>query len=711
MGLLGSAKRKGGKRKVEPRLFADERRPKERPARKSGRRRSLFGGLIRFGLILSFWGVLGLAGLFGYIWFTLNQNGLLKIPDREPGIMLLAADGTVLSEQGSFYGDEARVGELPDYVPNAVIAIEDRRFRSHFGVDPIGLVRAAVTNARSGRAVQGGSTLTQQLAKNLFLSPERTIWRKLQEVVLAVWLEAHFSKDEILQLYLNRVYYGAGATGIEKAARTFYHKPAAELTLIEAATLAGVLKAPTTYNPAVHPDRAATRARLVIESMVEAGFITSLEAHEARDAPRTARPAGDVSARQYIVDWVNEQLPDLVKDYDQSIVIETTIDPAMQATAEKSLRRRLNEEGAALSVRQGAMVVLDGNGAVRAMVGGKSYQRSQFNRVTKAKRQPGSAFKPFLYMAAVERGYRPQSVETDGPIRIGNWEPGNYHQKYLGQVSLEKSLALSLNTVAARLVMAVGPDAVADAAHRLGITSALGGDASIALGTSEVTPLELTAAYVPFANGGVPVVPYAVTRISTRDGRLLYERRGTGFERAISDETLGAMNRMLRAVVTYGTGTRARLQGIDMGGKTGTSQDYRDAWFVGYSSELVAGVWVGNDDNSPTKQVTGGSIPALIWHDVMEPAHRQLTPRPLPGNDQPDLSLVSLIEDDSLATSQQPAQRSAAPRRESKGFFEELGGLFGSSGNKPAGKPPREKTEKKKSLSAYERMMRNSDSR
>ncbi len=700
MGLFSSGKRKSRKQKVEPRLFSDNNRRQTSSRRKPARRRSLLGWLFRTAFVLSFWGVVALAGLFGYIWFTLNENGQLKIPDREPGVMLLASDGTLLAEQGSFYGDDARLSDLPDYVPNAVIAIEDRRFRSHFGVDPIGLARAMYTNYRSGRLVQGGSTLTQQLAKNLFLSADRAIWRKLQEVVLAVWLEAHFSKDEILQLYLNRVYYGAGATGIEKAARTYYNKPATELSLMEAATLAGVLKAPTNYSPATHPDRAAERARLVLASMVEAGFITSADAQQAKDSPQTARPSDYVPAKQYIVDWVNEQLPDLIKTYDQSIVIETTIDQSIQTSAEKSLRKRLNEDGAKLSVSQGAVVVLDGAGAVRAMVGGKSYKRSQFNRVTKAKRQPGSAFKPFLYVAAVEQGFTPDTVEVDEPVRYGNWQPENYRQKYLGSVTLEKALALSLNTIAAKLVMAVGPDAVVAVAHRFGITSELSDDPSIALGTSEVTPLELTAAFVPFSNGGVPVVPYGVTRISTRDGRVLYERSGAGFPPAISSHDLGAMNRMLQAVVSWGTGKKAAFPGFPIGGKTGTSQDYRDAWFVGYTSDLVAGVWVGNDDNSPTKRVTGGSLPALIWRDVMEPAHQGLTPHPLPGGDQGgDPSIVSLIEQDSPGIVA-PSQETDTPRKSTKGFFESVGNLFGGSEDRP----PEQNTREKKSISAYERM-------
>ena len=679
MGIHSRRGKRGGKERVEPRLFASQNRERKASPR---RRNLLLNRLGRFSAILAFWSALGLAAFFGYIWLSLDQKGLFEIPAREPGIMVLAADGTALAEQGSFFGDEIRISELPDYVPNAVIAIEDRRFYSHFGVDPLGLLRAAFANMGAGRVVQGGSTITQQLAKNLFLTPKRTFERKLQEVVLAMWLEARFSKEEILQLYLNRVYYGAGATGIEKAAAIYYQKSAPDLTIGEAATLAGLLKAPSNYNPLHHPDAAAERSRLVINSMVATGAITEREALAALASP-AAVPASDyIPAKQYIVDWVNEQLPELVKNYSESIVIETTIDPQLQRLAEKALRKRLNEEGASLGVSQGALVIMDTSGAIRAMVGGKSYKRSQFNRVTKALRQPGSAFKPFVFLAAVEQGYESRSVEIDEPIRIGDWSPENYKQKYLGEVTLKKALALSLNTVAIKLTTHVGPQSVVAVAHRLGITSPLGKDASIALGTSEVTLLELTSAFVPFANGGQPVTPFTVRRIASRDGQVLYERRGEGFDNAINNYDLGQMNEMLRAVVTGGTARRAQFSDFEIAGKTGTSQDYRDAWFIGYTTHLVGGVWVGNDDNSPTNKVTGGSIPAAVWRDVMEPAHGGLEPEPLPGDS-------GGFPRDGIEVSgmgQEPGDG---------GFFNDLGNLF-------SGASPPKKERKKKRRTASE---------
>ncbi len=710
-----SKKPSRGQQRVEPVLFAGSKGRKAGPSahenRRARGRRSFSGHLFSFLFSLALFGVLGLAAVFGYVWLSLDRQGLLRIPEQEPGILIIASDGSTIAEQGSFNGDDVRLGELPDYVPNAFLAIEDRRFRSHYGVDPIGVMRALYINYRSGRLVQGGSTLTQQLAKNLFLTPERTIERKLQEAVLAVWLETKFTKDEILQLYLNRVYFGAGATGIEKAAQVYYQKSATDLTLAEAATLAGVVKAPSAANPISNPEAAAERAGLVIDAMVDAGFITQEDAALTAGQPAEVRLQGYRSLRNFVIDWVKEQLPDFVKDYDQSLVVETTIAPVLQAQSELALTQALAKDGAKLQVSEGAVVMMDGSGAVLAMVGGKSYRKSQFNRATKAKRQPGSAFKPFVFLAALEQGYTPQTIQTDEPVRVGNWRPENYRRKYLGPVSLETALALSLNTVAAKLVMDLGPEAVGAVAHRLGITSPLGKDASIALGTSEVTLLELTSAFVPFSNGGYPVSPYVVTRVRTRDGTVVYERNGSGFPKAISDHDLYNMNRMMRLVVTDGTGNRAAFPDFDIAGKTGTSQDYRDAWFIAYTSELITGVWVGNDDNSPTKKVTGGLIPADIWRSVMEPAHRGLTPRPLPGESTvayQEPAIISEIEYDQGA-----AEEAAAPPSQQVprgGFFERLFGGSSNSARQNSGSGGQQKG-RTSALTPYERMLRAKEQR
>ncbi len=635
-------KQKGASRR-EPKLFAegDDDAPRRSKQARGGR---LWWRLAKIFGVLGFWAVVAGALGFSYIWFTLDQRGLLQIPERQPGEMILANDGTVLAQEGSFFGDAARISALPSYVPNAVIAIEDRRFRKHFGIDPIGLVRAMGRNLLAGHMMQGGSTLTQQLAKNLFLSPEKTATRKLQEAVLAIWLESKFTKDEILQLYLNRVFFGSGATGIEQAAHTFFNKSANELTLMEAAKMAASLKAPTTYNPASNPDESDARARIVLQAMLDEGYVTREQVDAAENSETNVADPNTQTPRQYAVDWIDAQLPQLVKSYDQSIIIETTIDPAIQADAETALRKRLADNGKKLNVSQGAVVVMDTTGGVEALVGGRSYQRSQYNRAIKAERQPGSAFKAFVYLTAMQHGYTPDSVEVDEPVKIGGWSPENYKHKYLGEVSLETAFAQSINTIAAKLTVAVGPATVAATAERLGITSPLGHDASLALGTSEVTPLEMTSAFVPFANGGKAIQPYVIRRITTRDGKILYQRQGSGLGQVMSDNELGEMNRMFRAVVRQGTGVKARFGNFDIGGKTGTSQDYRDAWFVGFTPYYVAGVWLGNDDNSPTKNVTGGSLPAQIWRDVMEPAHQGLAVAILPGHEMDVAGLDAMAQ-------------------------------------------------------------------
>jgi penicillin-binding protein 1A len=664
MGLFGGKKKAKGKPRREPSLFdRGKAEPKANVAKKSLKRRFI-GWIMRLVWAMTLWGAVATAVVFGFVWFTLAQKDLFKIPEREPGILILANDGSEIAEQGTFFGDAVSLAELPPYVSQAVIAIEDRRFHSHYGIDPIGLARAMSRNAMAGRLREGGSTLTQQLAKNLFLSHERTMARKLQEAVFAIWLEREFSKDEILQLYLNRVYFGGGADGIDKAARSFYGKSAYELSLMEAATLAGVLKAPTTYNPAKRPEEAKGRAELVLAAMVREGFITQDEAKEAIASPTKAKPRRDLPATQYAVDWINSQLPLYVKGNTESLIIETTIDPAIQAKAESSLRKRLSESGKKLNVAQGAVVTLDRTGAVKAFVGGRNYQKSQFNRATAAKRQPGSAFKAFVYLAAIENGYRPDSVEMDEPVKFGNWSPENHKQKYRGAVTLQQSYALSLNSIAAKLTQAVSPKSVAQVAKRLGVTSPMGNDISLALGTSEVSLMELTSAYAPFSNGGMSVEPYVVRRILSRNGKVLYERLGDGLAQVIGDQELYHMNSMMRAVVSNGTATKARFPNMDMGGKTGTSQDYRDAWFVGYTPYLITGVWMGNDDNTPTKNVTGGTLPAQVWRDVMLPAHKGLQPRLLPGSPSaPEVVVADAQQDADVMPEEEPVEQKPAKRK------------------------------------------------
>jgi penicillin-binding protein 1A len=682
MGIFSGRRKAKGNSRREPRLF-ERSSPQKHPARGvRPRRRGFFRWIAGLILKLTLLGGVTAAAALGFVWFTLAQSGVFQIPEREPGILLLASDGNEIAEQGTFFGDAVSIAGLPPYVPQAIIAIEDRRFYHHYGVDPIGLARAMTKNVIAGRLKEGGSTLTQQLAKNLFLSHERTLARKAQEMVFALWLEREFSKDEILQLYMNRVYFGGGADGIDKAARTFYGKSAYELTLMEAATLAGVLKAPTTYNPARQPEDAFNRATIVLNAMVEEGYITAAEAQDAIASPTRAATQVDTPATQYAVDWINEQLRLLTKESKQSLIIETTLDSKLQSRAELALRKRLADNGKALNVTQGAVVVMDGTGAVKVLVGGRSYKRSQFNRAVVAKRQPGSAFKAFVYLAALENGYRPDSVEIDEPVQIGNWSPENYKRKYLGPVTLDQAYALSLNTISAKLTHAVDPRTVATVAKRLGIRSKLSADTSIALGTSEVSLMEMTSAFTPFSNGGSAVEPYIVKRIVSRDGRVLYERLADGLGQVVGEDEVGAMNYMMRKVMTSGTATKARFDGQDMGGKTGTSQDYRDAWFIGYTPYLTAGVWMGNDDNSPTKKVTGGSLPALVWRDIMEKTHENLAYRELPGTFGEPSDFLVAENDASGVIEQDPsiAEPREKPRKKRRNL---LSILFGSRDEEP----------------------------
>ncbi len=671
MALFRKKTKAAASSRKEPMLDSPEKKKPAKKSRKTSRRkkrtRPFIFTLVSWTMTLGLWGVIVMAATTAYVFISLEEKDLFNIPEREPGMMMLARDGSVITERGSFYGDAAKISELPAYVPLAVIAIEDRRFYNHFGIDPIGLARAFYANYQAGRVVQGGSTITQQLAKNLFLKPERTYERKFQEAVLALWLENKYSKDEILQLYLNRVYFGAGATGIEKAAQKFFGKSARDVSLSEAAILAAVLKAPSKLNPVYYPKRAAKRANEVISDMIDAGLLSEQEARRAAQSPTQVKSADYLPATNYVADWVEELIPELIGKFDRSIIVETTIQPGLQTLAERVVRNRM-KKGQARNASQAAFVAMAPNGEVLALVGGKDYVESQFNRVVKAKRQPGSAFKPFVYLTAIEQGATPRTIEVDGPVTIGTWTPGNYTKKYRGAVTLKTALALSLNTVAVKIGAAAGPANVALTAQRLGIRSPLHTNASIALGTAEVTLLELTGAFAPFANGGTTIIPHVVTRITTRDGKVLFQRQGSGLGSSITEYDLGAMNEMMRAVVTNGTARRTRLNNQDVGGKTGTSQDYRDAWFIGYTKHLVAGAWVGNDDNSPTKRVTGGSIPAQIWKDVMSEAHKGLKFAKLPGKLDP------YREED-------PGDVFAEGRR--GGFFEALQTMFGGRRENP----------------------------
>jgi penicillin-binding protein 1A len=614
-----------------------EEAPAPKPARKKakggggGKRRSWPVRLAYWGLVLCLWGVIACIGAVIWAGAHLPPIQSLEVPPRPPSIQILGLDGKTLATRGDMGGAAVPIGELPPYLPQAFIAIEDRRFYSHHGFDPIGLVRAVVTNVLHRGVSQGGSTLTQQLAKNLFLTQERTYGRKIQELALALWLEHKFTKTQILDLYLNRVYFGSGAYGVEGAAQRYFGKSARQVTLSEAAVLAGLVKSPTRLAPTRNPDGAEHRAQLVLAAMADAKFITDNMAKTALAHPAHAiQPTAGGSAN-YVADWVMDVLDDLIGRVEQDIVVQTSIDASLQAAAEKALTEELAQKGEKFAVQQGAMVVMSPDGAVRALVGGKNYGESQFNRAIAARRQPGSAFKPFVYLAALERGLTPETVRDDRPISIKGWKPENYGREYLGPVTLTKALANSLNTVSVRLTLEVGAKAVVSTAHRLGINSKLEPNASIALGTSEVSALELVAAYAQFANGGIGVVPHVVERVRTADGKALYRRDGKNPGRVIDERIVGMMNAMMQETLTSGTARKADTGGWPAAGKTGTSQDFRDAWFVGYTSHLVAGVWLGNDDNSPTKKATGGSLPVEIWSRFMKVAHQGVPIADLPG--------------------------------------------------------------------------------
>jgi penicillin-binding protein 1A len=598
--------------------------------RGGGRRRSLLGRLLYWSSVAAVWAVIGVAGLFIWVAMHLPPIHSLEIPKRPPAVQIVGLDGRLLATRGEMGGSAVSIREMPAYLPQAFIAIEDRRFYSHFGIDVTGLVRAVIANALHRGISQGGSTITQQLAKNLFLRPERTLMRKLEEVVLALWLEHKLTKRQILDLYLNRIYFGAGAYGVDGAAQRYFHKSARQVTLGEAALLAGLVKSPSRLMPTRNYNGAEKRAQLVLAAMVEEGFITAQAAQAAMKNPPTVNRTGGGTA-DYAADWVMDVLDDVVGQFDRDLVVETTLDPAMQAAAEHAIADTLAQRGEKYRVEQGALVAMTPDGAVRALVGGRDYRESPFNRAVTAKRQPGSAFKPFVFLTAIERGLTPNTVREDKPIALKNWRPENYKHEYHGPVTLAQALALSLNTVSVRLTLEFGPTAVARTAHRLGIVSKLEPNASLALGTSEVSLLELVSAYAPFANGGYGALPHVVERVRTTGGKVLYARSRDVLNRLVDPTYIAMMNQMMRGTVRIGTARRADLPGWPIAGKTGTSQDFRDAWFVGYSSRMVAGVWFGNDDASPTKRLTGGSLPAEAWSRFMKVAHQGMAVADLPG--------------------------------------------------------------------------------
>ncbi|SDG70367.1 transglycosylase domain-containing protein [Roseospirillum parvum] len=611
-------------------------RPTTRPSRPTTRPRRWWP-LVRLLLTVAIWGLIALAAVVAWFAYDLPDIDDAIQAARRPGITVAAADGRQLASFGPIHGAAVQVSELPAYLPRAVLAIEDRRFYHHPGLDPIGLARAMVANLKAGRIVQGGSTLTQQVAKNLFLSPEQTLRRKAQEALLALWLEQRFTKDQILTLYLNRVYLGTGTYGVEAAARRYFGVSARRVSLYQAALLAGLLKAPSRYNPVAQPELAKARTEVVLKAMVAAGYIDDATASQAM---RAGAQALDRVPRarlgRHFADWAVQEAEGFVGHPDADLIVETTLDPGLQAAAETAVRQVLDAKARQRGATQAAVVVLDTSGAIRAMVGGRTYGTSQFNRATQARRQPGSAFKPFVYLAGLEAGLTPDSLIDDAPINLGGWKPTNFDGRYRGPVTLSDGLTNSLNTVAVRVGQQAGLKRVVAVARRMGIGGDLAPVPAITLGAFEVTPLDLAGAYLPLATGGRAGWPHGIDRILDPSGHVFYQRQPGGAGRVIEPRLAATMSAMMARVIEQGTGRRAALPGgRPAAGKTGTSSDFRDAWFAGFTADYVAVVWVGNDAGKPMDKVTGGSLPATIWQQVMSEAHRGLPSRPLPQPPRP----------------------------------------------------------------------------
>ncbi|SFI66203.1 penicillin-binding protein 1A [Bosea sp. OK403] len=561
--------------------------------------------------------------------------------------------GSELGHRGARHDDSLKLEEMPDHLVKALLATEDRRFYDHFGIDIFGTLRAMTVNARASGVVQGGSSLTQQLAKNLFLSNERSLDRKIKEAFLALWLEARLSKNEILKLYLDRAYMGGGTFGVAAAAEYYFGKSVKDVSLAEAAMLAGLFKAPTKYAPHVNLPAARARAGDVLNAMVDAGFLTAGQIDSAKRNPATPVDRKRDSNPDYYLDWAFDEIKHLADEgkigSDRVLTVKTPHDPAIQGQAEKAIEQVLRQNGPAYRVKQAATTVMDPDGAVRAMVGGRDYGISQFNRATSSLRQPGSSFKPFVYAAALSSGlYRPNTIVTDRPICIGNWCPNNYGRSYAGSIPLTVALAKSINTIPVQMSIAIGKATgethearaarigrmkIIATGRAMGLTTPLTDTVSLPIGAAEVTVIDMAAGYSVFANGGKRAKPYVAIEIRNSQGEEIYrhDRDEPAPEQVLSTQVAQDMNFMLSKVPTEGTGRRAALDGVVTAGKTGTTNGYKDAWYVGFSGNLVGAVWFGNDDSSETANMTGGSLPAMAWKEIMQFAHQGLELKPIPG--------------------------------------------------------------------------------
>jgi len=548
--------------------------------------------------------------------------------------------GNVIGHRGIIHENSVPIDELPDHFVKAVLATEDRRFFDHFGIDFLGLARAMNENARAGGVVQGGSTITQQLAKNLFLTNERSLERKIKEAFLALWLEANLTKKEILSLYLDRAYMGGGTFGAAAASQFYFGKPLTEVTLAESAILAGLFKAPAKYAPHVNLPAARARANEVLTNMVQGGLMTEGQVIAARRNPASVIDRNEAEAPDFFLDWAFEEVQRIAQRFSEhTLVVRTTIDMGLQRAAEAAVEASLREFGEGYRVKQGALVMIENGGAVRAMVGGRDYGESQFNRATKALRQPGSSFKVYTYAAAMEKGMTPETTVVDGPITWRGWSPQNYGRSYAGRVTLMSALARSINTVPVRLAKdELGTELIAETAKRMGVETPLRTDKTIPLGTSELTVLDQATGYAVFPAGGMQSRRHGIEQIRTYGGTVLYdfERDEPPAERVLSEQAMSSMNRILVTIPVNGTGRRAALDnGIVTAGKTGTTQAYRDAWFVGFTGNYTTAVWFGNDDYTSTNNMTGGLLPAMTFKTVMDYAHQGIELRPIPGIENP----------------------------------------------------------------------------
>lgn len=605
---------------AEAKNKTEEKKPKKQKPAKRKKTKQFRSWKMQLFLILLWAGLaitLGIGAYVYYCYVTLPDFSRAVYVERQTGVKILAQDGREITSYGGLFAEPVDVNKLPAYVYQAVIDTEDRRFFKHDGFDYIGFVRAMAVNAVKRRYAQGASTLTQQVAKNLFLTREKSVKRKVQEFLLAKWLEKHFTKKQILNIYLNRVFFGSGAYGLNTAAKRFFNKQAKSLNLHEAAVLAGALKAPSRYNYLKNRKQALERAKVVLGLMKRAGTITQAEYEKALAMPLGKADSGKIIGGRYFGDYVMGELPDILKGNNEDVYVKTTLDYDLQQRAEYLLRKHLRANKKK-HVSEGAVVILDRNGAIKAMAGGFDYNKSQFNRATLALRQAGSSFKLFVYLAAFEKGFSPDELLSDEPLRIGDWEPQNYDRNFHGAVSLKQAFAKSLNVATVDLATYLNLDDIISIARKLGITTTMKSEPAIVLGAADVRVLDMAAAYTATANGGNAVFPYAITEISDTDGNVLYQHKTAAKKKVLSAEAVENINLLMREVVVSGTGKRA-AKVKNARGKTGTSQNYRDAWFIGSNDKYTAAVWVGNDDNSPMDEVGGGTVPTEIWADIMVP--------------------------------------------------------------------------------------------